>query len=99
MSLFDDVRPLLEAVRDGRLTQIPTNRQKRLVVLDWLRDPVRNGGGALFDFGCYGANLMTWLMDGQRPTAVTAITQRFKPALWLVSSRWKCRRNSCSCAC
>jgi predicted dehydrogenase len=50
--------------------------------LDWLRDPVRNGGGALFDFGCYGANLMTWLMDGQRPTAVTAITQRFKPAIY-----------------
>ena len=31
--------------------------------LDWLRDPVRNGGGALYDFGCYGANLMTWMMD------------------------------------
>jgi predicted dehydrogenase len=47
--------------------------------LDWLRDPVRNGGGALFDFGCYGANLMTWMMDNQRPTAVTAITQQFQP--------------------
>ena len=35
--------------------------------LAWLRDPAQNGGGALFDFGCYGANLMTWLMDGQRP--------------------------------
>jgi predicted dehydrogenase len=46
---------------------------------DWLTDPVRNGAGALFDFGCYGANLMTWLMDGQRPIAVTAITQRFQP--------------------
>ena len=32
---------------------------------DWLTDPVRNGAGALFDFGCYGANLMTWLMDNQ----------------------------------
>lgn len=50
--------------------------------LAWLRDPVQNGGGALFDFGCYGANLMTWLMDGQRPTAVTAVTQRFKPAIY-----------------
>ena len=37
--------------------------------LDWLTDPVRNGGGALFDFGCYGANLMTWMMDNQRPIA------------------------------
>ena len=25
---------------------------------DWLTDPVLNGGGALTDFGCYGANLM-----------------------------------------
>jgi predicted dehydrogenase len=50
--------------------------------LAWLRDPVQNGAGALFDFGCYGANLMTWLMDGQRPIAVTATTQRFKPAIY-----------------
>ncbi len=50
--------------------------------LAWLRDPVQNGGGALFDFGCYGANLMTWLMDEQRPIAVTAITHRFKPAIY-----------------
>jgi predicted dehydrogenase len=47
--------------------------------MKWLGDPVENGAGALFDFGCYGANLMTWLMDGQRPIAVTAVTQRFKP--------------------
>jgi predicted dehydrogenase len=47
--------------------------------LDWLSDPVRNGGGALFDFGCYGANLMTWLMDNHRPLAVTAVTQQFQP--------------------
>jgi predicted dehydrogenase len=31
-------------------------------------DPKLNGAGALFDFGCYGADLMTWLMDGQRQT-------------------------------
>ena len=35
--------------------------------LGWLTDPVKNGAGALFDFGCYGANLMTWLMDNERP--------------------------------
>ena len=50
--------------------------------LDWLSDPVRNGGGALFDFGCYGANLMTWLMDNARPIAVTAITQQFQPDVY-----------------
>ena len=50
--------------------------------LAWLTDPVQNGAGALFDFGCYGANLMTWLMDGQRPIAVTAMTHRFKPAIY-----------------
>ena len=33
----------------------------------WLNDPKLNGAGALYDFGCYGADLMTWLMDGQRP--------------------------------
>ena len=46
--------------------------------LDWLLDPVLNGGGALTDFGCYGANLMTWLMRGQRPRSVMALTQQFK---------------------
>uniref|UniRef100_Q026A4 Oxidoreductase domain protein n=1 Tax=Solibacter usitatus (strain Ellin6076) TaxID=234267 RepID=Q026A4_SOLUE len=48
----------------------------------WLTDPVKNGAGALFDFGCYGANLMTWLMDDQRPLAVTAIAQTNKPAIY-----------------
>ena len=50
--------------------------------LAWLSDPVKNGGGALFDFGCYGANLMTWLMDNARPLAVTAVTQQFQPAVY-----------------
>jgi len=48
----------------------------------WLSDPKLNGGGALFDFGCYGADLMTWLMDGQRPTSVTAVTQQIKPDIY-----------------
>jgi predicted dehydrogenase len=48
----------------------------------WLTDPVKNGAGALFDFGCYGANLMTWMMDNQRPIAVTAITQQIKPQIY-----------------
>jgi glucose-fructose oxidoreductase len=50
--------------------------------LKWLTDPKLNGGGALFDFGCYGANLMTWLMNGQRPLSVTAVTQQIKPEIY-----------------
>ena len=46
--------------------------------LEWLTDPERNGAGALTDFGCYGANLMTWLMDGRRPLTVTAVTQQLQ---------------------
>ena len=50
--------------------------------LQWLTDPVKNGGGAVMDFGCYGANLMTWLMDGNKPVAVTAITRHIKPDIY-----------------
>lgn len=50
--------------------------------LKWLTDPVQNGGGALMDFGCYGANLMTYLMNGQQPVSVTAVTQNFKPDVY-----------------
>ncbi len=50
--------------------------------LDWLTDPARNGAGALFDFGCYGADLMTWLMEGAAPLTVTAVTQQLKPHIY-----------------
>ena len=50
--------------------------------LDWLLDPVQNGAGALMDFGCYGANLITWLMHGERPISVRATTQQIKPDLY-----------------
>lgn len=50
--------------------------------LSWLTDPEKNGGGALIDFGCYGANLMTWLMGGERPLAVTAVTRQLKPTIY-----------------
>ena len=50
--------------------------------LAWLNDPKLDGGGALYDFGCYGADLMTWLMDGERPTSVTAVTQQIKPDIY-----------------
>lgn len=47
--------------------------------LAWLTDPVQNGGGAIVDFGCYGAVLATWLMNGQRPTSVVASASTLKP--------------------
>lgn len=50
--------------------------------LSWLTDPVRNGAGALFDFGCYGANLMTWMMDNQLPLRVLASVKRNKPDIY-----------------
>jgi predicted dehydrogenase len=50
--------------------------------LAWLTDPVLNGGGAVIDFGCYGANLMTWLMGGVEPLTVTAVLQTLKPAIY-----------------
>lgn len=49
---------------------------------EWLTDPVQNGGGAMMDFGCYGANLMTYLMKGAQPVSVTAVTQQFKPGIY-----------------
>lgn len=48
----------------------------------WLTDPAKNGAGALFDFGCYGANFATWLFDNERPIAVTAMTRTNKPAIY-----------------
>lgn len=50
--------------------------------LGWLTDPKLNGAGALYDFGCYGADLTTWLMDGQKPLTVTAVTQHIKPDVY-----------------
>jgi predicted dehydrogenase len=48
----------------------------------WLTNPKLNGAGALYDFGCYGADLATWLVGGQRPVTVTAVTQRIKPFVY-----------------
>jgi predicted dehydrogenase len=50
--------------------------------LEWLTDPLKNGGGAIVDFGCYGANLMTYLTRGEEPVSVTAVTRQFKPAVY-----------------
>jgi predicted dehydrogenase len=50
--------------------------------LEWLTDPALNGGGVLTDFGCYGADLITWFMNGQRPEAVFAVAQHIKPEVY-----------------
>jgi len=48
----------------------------------WLSDPAKNGAGALYDFGCYGANFATWLFDNARPLSVSAVTKTNKPAIY-----------------
>jgi predicted dehydrogenase len=73
-----DVRKVV--VHDGH--QGPKEIGVQPEFLKWLTDPKLNGGGALFDFGCYGADLMTWLMDGQRPLSVTAVTLQIKPEIY-----------------
>lgn len=67
-------------VRDGhrgpKLINVPPE------FFAWLTDPKLNGAGALYDFGCYGADLMTWLTHGERPLSVTAITQQLQPEIY-----------------
>jgi predicted dehydrogenase len=64
-------------VRDGH--RGPKNIGVSGEFLEWLTDPMLNGAGAIVDFGCYGANIATWLNAGQRPTSVTAVAQQFQP--------------------
>jgi predicted dehydrogenase len=49
---------------------------------DWLTDPKQNGAGAMFDFGCYGVDLATWIMHGELPTTVTAVALQLKPQIY-----------------
>ncbi len=67
-------------VRDGH--QGPVEIGVNQEFLEWLTDPILNGGGAITDFGCYGANLITWLKKGERPISVSAITQQIKPDIY-----------------
>jgi glucose-fructose oxidoreductase len=86
-------RAAYDEVRDNRIGEI-----RRVVVHDghqgpkeinvqpeflrWLTDPQQNGAGALYDFGCYGVDLMTWLMHGETPESVTAVTNQDKPEIY-----------------
>jgi glucose-fructose oxidoreductase len=73
--------PMVKTViRDGH--QGPKLINVEPEFLSWLIDPKKNGAGALFDFGCYGPDLMTWLMDGEAPLSVTAVTKQLQPKLY-----------------
>ncbi|HEY4417643.1 MAG TPA: Gfo/Idh/MocA family oxidoreductase [Verrucomicrobiae bacterium] len=50
--------------------------------LAWLTDPVLNGGGAINDFGCYGADLATWFFDGEKPVSVFAVAHQIKSDIY-----------------
>lgn len=73
-----DVRKVV--VRDGHRGPKLIHVQPEF--FDWLTDPKLNGAGALYDFGCYGADLMTWLMHGQAPRTVTGVTQQLQPEVY-----------------
>ena len=73
-----DIRKIV--VHDGH--QGPKEIGVSKEFFDWLTDPVKNGGGAVIDFGCYGANLITWLMKGEKPLSVVAVTQQIKPDIY-----------------
>ncbi|GHT67956.1 oxidoreductase [Bacteroidia bacterium] len=67
-------------VNDGHKGPVEIGCSKEF--LAWLTDPVLNGGGAVIDFGCYGANLVTWLMKNEAPESVTAVLQTIKPEVY-----------------
>src|SRR5579863_7645000 len=67
-------------VHDGHQGPKEINVQPEF--LKWLTDPEQNGAGALYDFGCYGVDLMTWLMHGETPLTVTAEVTYDKPEIY-----------------
>jgi predicted dehydrogenase len=78
---------LFHRVRDGQLgpvqkivVQYGHSGPKEIGVsqyfANWLYNPEKNGGGAIMDFGCYGAELALWLKG--RPTRVVATAKRLK---------------------
>ncbi|MGA8528605.1 MAG: Gfo/Idh/MocA family oxidoreductase [Acidobacteriaceae bacterium] len=73
-----DIRKVI--IRDGH--QGPKEIRVQPEFLQWLTNPALNGAGALYDFGCYGADLMTWFMHGETPLSVTAVAQTDKPQIY-----------------
>ncbi len=73
--------PLTKAVvRDGHSGPAKIHVQPEF--FRWLTDPKQNGAGALYDFGCYGADLLTWLLNGEAPISVSAIAKHLQPAVY-----------------
>jgi glucose-fructose oxidoreductase len=90
---YSSNRAAYEEVRDNRIGEIrrvvvhdghegPKEIKVQPEFLKWLTDPQQNGAGALYDFGCYGVDLMTWLMHGETPESVTAVTNQDKPEIY-----------------
>ncbi len=90
---YSSNREVYNLLRQGRLGEIrkviardghqgPKEIGVQPEFLKWLTDPAQNGAGALYDFGCYGADLMTWMMHGEAPLSVTAVAQTDKPQLY-----------------
>jgi predicted dehydrogenase len=86
--VFHDIRSLIASGQPlGPVRQIyvqaghegPVRIKVGPEFLAWLRDPERAGGGALFDFGCYGANLATWWLGNRAPDFVWATTATYDP--------------------
>jgi predicted dehydrogenase len=82
-----------DLLKDGKLGQIrkvmvndghqgPAEIGVSKEFLKILTEPSKSGAGALMDFGCYGANLMTWLLKGERPLSVTAVVHQNKPDIY-----------------
>ena len=67
---WSTTNPLATFARWSSTTAIRDRKKSMSAPSSWPGStiPSSNGAGALYDFGCYGADLMTWLMDGQRPT-------------------------------
>lgn len=85
-----EAKTLLDSGRIGSLTKMVFNTghpgPKEIgcspEFLAWLTDPILNGGGALTDFGCYGANIATWLLKGQTPLRVSCVAKQSKPLVY-----------------
>ena len=63
-------------IRDGHKGPVKIGVNKEF--LEWLTDPIKNGGGAITDFGCYGANIATWMLNGEKPLSIVAVTQQLQ---------------------
>ncbi|MGB9032533.1 MAG: Gfo/Idh/MocA family oxidoreductase [Acidobacteriaceae bacterium] len=90
---YSSNRAVYELLRENRLGEIrkvvihdghqgPKEIGVQPEFLRWLTDPAENGAGALYDFGCYGADLMTWFMHGEAPLSVTAVAQTDKSQIY-----------------